>query len=133
MDPLYIPNSIFSFVGFVFVIKLQRIIHCIDGICTWVLCLFLLMSVFTITQTYRISIIIFSPSTHVLYYMHYPFFLVCSKQAIFYHSFYCFMLMRYLSLVFFRVHFSFTCSWTYVCTAVGWHEESTYISCKNVF
>ena len=91
MDPLFIPNSIFSFVSFVCLIKLQRIIHCIDGICTWVLCLFLLMSIFTITQTYRISIIIFSPCTQVLYYMHYPFFLVCPKQAILYRSFYCFI------------------------------------------
>ena len=80
-DPLYISNSIFSCVYFVFVlIKFQKITRCIGRICSWILYLLLLMPVFTITQTYLISIVFLSLRTHVLYYMHYPFFLVCLNQ-----------------------------------------------------
>ena len=42
-------------------------------------------------------------------------------------------LLRDLFLMFFRDRFSFTCSWTYVCTSVDWREESMYTSYNRIF
>ena len=43
------------------------------------------------------------------------------------------LLLRDPVLRSFRHHFSFTCSWTYVCTSVGCHEESMYTSYNRIF
>ena len=123
----------FSCVCFVCLIKLQRIAHCISGICSWGLYLLLLMSVFTIIQTWPISIVFLSLFTHVLYYMHYPFFLVF-RIKLFLSFILLLMRMHDLSLMCFRNHFSCTCAWTYVYMPVGWHEESKYyISYNRIF
>ena len=58
---------------------------------------------------------------------------LCVRVRLFFFHCIVLLLLRDLFLMSFRDHFSFTCSWTYVCTSVNWHKESMYTSYSRIF